>query len=277
MLSNVSISVWTARKFDKGLSENTDTSTGAEEGTCRVTKGLCPKDKIEPVNKAAARVRKEHYKYTLPWMDDGPRILPSEVYFDYTRAIQKERLKFEQAVDSFCNLYPLLKAEAPVRMQGSYRLEDWPVDIHSKFRCKPTLLPIPDHQSDDWRVSLPDEEMKDLRDQFRQEGQEVLAAAQQEVWRRMLTVVKSYAETMSDKDKVFRDTKIENIRAVCEIAPRLNVLGDPELDRLVDGINQELVNVSPQALRDSSSIRNDKANKAEQIMKDIEAKMAGAF
>ena len=242
-----------------------------------MTKGLCPKEKIEPIWKVRTQMRKEHYKYTLPWMDDGPRILSADCYFEYTRKMQKLKSEFNQVVDSFCNLYPLLRAEAPQRMKSSFKHEDWPDDIRSKFGCKVNIIPIPDHQNDDWRVALPEEEMNELRDQFQREGQEVLAAAQKDVWKRMLVVVKAYAETMSDKDKVFRDTKTENIKAVCDMAPRLNVLGDPEVNRLVGEINKELINVSPQALRDSSSIRNDKAVKAQEIMKDIEAKMAGAF
>jgi hypothetical protein len=56
--------------------------------------------------------------------------------------------------------------------------------------------------------------------------------------------------------------------------PRLNVTGDPELDRLTAEVRASLL-VDPAELRQSESVRNDTATKAARIAAQMSAYMSG--
>ena len=59
-----------------------------------------------------------------------------------------------------------------------------------------------------------------------------------------------------------------------DVLPKLNVTGDPELERLAAQVRASLL-VDPQELRKSESIRNETAKNASAIAQRMAAYMAG--
>jgi hypothetical protein len=71
-----------------------------------------------------------------------------------------------------------------------------------------------------------------------------------------------------------RDSVVTNVVKFVEILPKLNVTGDPELERLAAEVRTSLV-VDPQELRKSESVRADTARAAAAIADHVAGYMAG--
>jgi hypothetical protein len=83
MLAAVHISIWTAIKHDRKVSRDVADQNGAHQGAGRYNKQLLRgADKLDELRTLAGQIRQYFYKITLPWSDEGFRLLPSNFYFD---------------------------------------------------------------------------------------------------------------------------------------------------------------------------------------------------
>jgi hypothetical protein len=76
MLCSLSISVWSARKHDPDASEEIAARHGAQSDAGRYHKMLLPKAALAKIQKIVSEARQEHCFMTLPWDDNGYRVLP---------------------------------------------------------------------------------------------------------------------------------------------------------------------------------------------------------
>ena len=106
MLAQLSISQWTARKTDKRASAEILSRNDATRDSGRFNKSLVAKHALEGIASVAAAARAAHVEMSLPWMQDGTRILPVDAFNRYTETMQKLRNEFEHAVSDFCDSYP---------------------------------------------------------------------------------------------------------------------------------------------------------------------------
>jgi hypothetical protein len=80
MLVAVHISVWTATKHDKDVSRKVADQHGAHESAGRYNKKLLQQAaKLDALRTLAGQIRTHVYKITLPWSDEGYRILREPV------------------------------------------------------------------------------------------------------------------------------------------------------------------------------------------------------
>ena len=83
MLAAVHISIWTAVKHDRKVSRDVADQHGAHQGAGRYNKQLLRgADKLDELRTLAGQIRQHFYKITLPWSDEGFRLLPANFYFD---------------------------------------------------------------------------------------------------------------------------------------------------------------------------------------------------
>jgi hypothetical protein len=61
-------------------------------------------------------------------------------------------------------------------------------------------------------------------------------------------------ERLDDGDKVFRNTLITNLRELCVQIPKLNVMGDETILRLV-GQAEKIANLEPDQIRADDTVR----------------------
>src|ERR1017187_4195336 len=79
MLAAVHISIWTAVKHDRKISRDVASQHGAHQGAGRYNKQLLRgADKLDELRTLAGQVRQYFYQITLPWSDEGFRLLPSD-------------------------------------------------------------------------------------------------------------------------------------------------------------------------------------------------------
>jgi len=265
MLVYLNISFWTARKYDKRISQEIEDQYNADDAG-RYNKILIAKEYLSNIQKIISAARTFHYENTLPWSDQGGRLLPSANYFDYVKDIQSFKDDFEREVANFLKVYPSLKDEARQRLNGMFDEKDYPdvYTLETKFAIKSMILPVP--EADDFRVKITDDEVNSIKDAIAQQVQDSTEAAMNDLWQRLFKVVDHMVERLSDPDNKFKNTLIENITDLCDLLPKLNITADPELDEAVQEIKTKLTANDSQTLRDNDVARSNTAAEAQKIM-----------
>jgi hypothetical protein len=277
MLASLSISTWSARKHDPEASEEIAMRHGAQTDAGRYNKVLLPKKALADLQKIVSEAREAHYFVTLPWDDNGYRVLPGAVYMDHAARMRALADRFNCAVNQFCQQFADLVAQARTRLGGLFRDEDYPSldELRSKFSFATKVMPLPD--AGDFRVTLSDEEKARIKRQITLDVEASLQVGSRELWHRlyeavehMATRLKAYKVTDDGVEHPFRDTVVTNLVRLVDVLPKLNVTGDPELERLANQVRESLL-VDPRELRQSDSIRSETAKRASEIA----VKMAG--
>lgn len=272
LLVQLSISQWTARKYDKKATEQVASANNAAVQSGRYNKSLLPmNDFLANVHQKSTLIRKKYYANTLPWGIDGTQILPSANYLSFMTDFRKEKYEWQMVVNSFLSEYMRLKTHARVSLNTLYNEADYPLqdEVASKFDMDMSIMPVPDG---DFRVDVAEEELARITADVERRVVDASQNAMKEAWTRLHNRVQHMAEKLDDPKAVFRDTLVENTREICSVLSRLNFTDDPNLEAMRQEVEQSLTKHHPDALRNDPDLRRDKAAEAKAIM----AKM-GAF
>ncbi|HET6843505.1 MAG TPA: hypothetical protein VFK06_17770 [Candidatus Angelobacter sp.] len=296
----VSISLWSGYKYDREASEEIAEIHGAEKDAGRFNKRLLPRKDLEEITKIVGRARRDHEFMTLPWGDDGYRVLPSAAYMDHSRAMLSHAAEFNAAVSRLVTRFEtlvtnqsrlgtLLKVEdyPGMRQENDQLRLVYPEELRSKFTFETKVLPM--YDADDFRVAIGDEHRERIKRQITESIQASLRAGTRELWQRLYTVVSHMAARMSEhnaaedgkKPKLY-DSMITNIVEIVDVLPKLNIGGDTELDRMATEVRDALL-VDPKELRKSSTMRTETAKAAADIAQrmaaymGVPAEQTGAF
>lgn len=265
MLVTLSVSCWTGRVQDKKVSVEVEQSHGATDAG-RYNKLLVDKAHMDPLMQFAGKVRQYHYKMTLPWMDNGARLLPSALFMEYSAEIRKLTAEYERVVDAFINLYdPTLIQAARQRLGTMYDPDDYPpgADLRGKFCITTDIVPVPDGQ--DFRVDVGDAERTRISRQISEGVAERQQRAELEAWNRCRLIVSTIQSRLSAPKPTIRESLIANASELVRLLPGLNVGGNPKLQDVCDAISLKLI-VNPDVLRNSFSARKRVAEAAGQIL-----------
>lgn len=267
MLVNLSVSQWTARKFDKSETQALARRHGTDKELARVNKSLLPfADSLAKVHTLTGAIRTEYYKRTLPWTQEGVQILKSDGYIDFTQWFNTARTEWLQAVDDFVMVYPALQADARLLLNSLYRDEDYPdpAQVRAKFNIDIGFQPVP--QAGDWRVDIGDDALETLRQQIEERVTASQGVAMQAAWQRVYDVVAKAHERLASPDAIFRDSLVDNAVELCRLLPSLNLTDDPQLEAMRYEIEGALCRHNPDTLRKAPDVRSEAAAKLKEIM-----------
>ncbi len=269
MLANLTIRAWTARKQDKKVTAEVEQQHGAKDAG-NFNKLLIDKNALQPLSQHSGRVRDFHYKMTLPWGDNGDRLLPSQAYMDYTNAMRTYRSENEALADDFAKQYPQLVADARSKLGSMYDPNDYPPidDIRQRFGIAIHFLPVPD--ANDFRVDVGAEAANEIKESITKAVTERQAEAIKECWSRLYEAVSKIGEVMSRDNPRIYDSLFTNTEDLVDLIPKLNITDDPKLNGVCQEIRNSLL-VDPDRLRRSGIKRREVAHAADDILVVIEA------
>lgn len=266
MLVKLSIAQWTARKYDKEISAKvaTDYQTSSDVG--RYNKVLIAEEAIKRIAQKATEARTYHYTNTLPWLDDGQRILPAANYMEYMQSMQRFRLDFETAVSEFVDSYSAYVDEARIRLNGMFKESDYPglSELAGKYSYDIAVLPMP--VSSDFRVDLGTAQTAAIREDIERRANQATEDAMKDLWNRLHETVSKMAEKLADEKGIFRDSLVGNAVELCSLLPRLNITGDSRLETMRQEVERKLCSASAQELRDNPTVRADVAKNASELL-----------
>jgi len=283
MLCSLSISMWSARKHDPDASEEIAMQHGAQADAGRYHKILLPKEALGEIQKIVSEARQEHYFITLPWDDNGYRVLPAPAYLDHAGKMRTLAQRFNPAADALARQFGSLVEQARSRLGGLFRASDYPTpsELRAKFSFETKVMPLPD--AGDFRVTLGDEEKTRIKRQITAAVEASLQVGSRELWHRLYDAVQHMAERLSayrvtdeGVEHSFRDTVVTNLKKLVDVLPKLNITNDPELERLGSQVRASLL-VDPKELRLSECVRAETAKAAAEIAQRMAGYMSGYF
>jgi hypothetical protein len=289
LLATLSMSAWSAKKHDKKISREVAADHGATEKVGRYNKNLMPFEaaSYQLCHDLRSQARAFFNNETMPWLDqDGTRIVASTNFLNLSNAMRERRNAIENADRAFFDEAPRLFDFAKQHLNGMWRAEDYPSGkkLEKKFSFSLKFFPMPD--ATDFRVEELTEEVKQQAAADIQQG---IESAIGDLWQRLDQVVAHMGSRLANKKTcecrackgrefrtdTFNDTLVENVREVCEIIPRLNFTADPKLEEYRQQVVAGLAAFEPQQLRDSETLRETIAARAEQIQREMAIFMPG--
>lgn len=273
MLAGLSLTSWSARKLDRKATERFNREQNASADAGRYNKLLIAEQHLKSLTQTDSAIRAEHYRLTLPWSDDGLRILPAKAFFEYRQKMSDFRVEREKVVAEFISAYPSLVADARHRLNGLFNPADYPEAdrIQARFTFNVKFTPLP--TGEDFRVTLGDEELSRIREEIDRNTREALSAGMRDAWNRLYEAVRHAAERLGDPKAIFRDSLIGNIRDLVGLLPALNVTDDPNLETLRREVERTLAQVAPDDCRQSPLLREKTAQIARNLTADIQQAM----
>lgn len=283
MLVSLEICTWTARKADKEVSDKVADENEASRDAGRYWKALVAKDAISKIRTIAGAARNTHYEFTLPWAQDGARILPATMYWKYEETMRGFRDQFEEAVREFLTNYEQYVQAARFRLKKLFKEGDYPSsrEIASKFSFQRIITPLPD--ASDFRVDLSKGEVDRIKKEIEGRMQDTLQDAVRDVWDRLHRTLAHIADRLDaykvEDGKVrnpFRDSLVTNLNELVDLLPKLNLTGDAKLSELTKQVSEKLTGFEAQDLRDDEKLRRQVARDTKSILDNMAGYMAAA-
>lgn len=217
-----------------------------------------------------------HTKATLPYGDDGKRLLPNASYFDYTTKMQGFISQLDNLkVQIIANWDGMVLADIMARNSRLMglgkapvaKLDDYPTASHMEARLYVDWFPTPISTSGDFRFQLP----QDMLDRVDRQITEMLEDAGRDLYVRMLKPVTAFVDKLNsykgDKGQRWHDSFIDNLNALTTELPQLNVNSDPVVDQLLKQIDQIITpyKFAPDALKEDEQARAAVKARMEQL------------
>lgn len=251
-------------------------------------KQLLEKDAMKALSRIAGFARNEHYDLTLPWSQDGIRILSSRGYAHYMERMQDHRKQFEEAKPIFVELFPQFIAQRAVSLGSMFNPADYPEasKIADMIGFDLKVFPLP--TASDFRADLDPAQVKAIQDDIEAQTNAAIDSTVSFIFDKLAKLIGHMSESLKEytpsekladgretKPKnVFRNSLVENIREIVNLMPSLNITGNSKLDEITARIQADLCPHDAEDLRESDGIRQKTAAKADAILADISGFLA---
>ena len=278
MLVTLRRGIFSATKEDKAMTQEIASSHNTSTQDVKVIKALFDQKSYQPVQRIYNEIYIYHRENTLPWLDDGPRLITAACYLPYTQEIAAKTARLEAAALAFADDLDSIIDEARQRLNGAFKDSDYPSrdEVLRRTYASVRFRFIAD--TSDARIQIGDEERARLIVTAKAEAQEALALARTDLLERIKTVTAKMANTLRDytprqgdtrAQGTFKDTLVTNVRDLVNLLPALNLADDPDITRFADRLREDLCYAEPDDLRTDSLVRERIQRSAESILADM--------
>jgi hypothetical protein len=280
MVVSLHVSLWQGYRLDKETTRKVVHDANASDDAARVNKHLIPKVMLADVQSAAGALRNHFYEKTLPWKDNGDRLLTRKLYMSFMQEHEGLRRDFDQASKIFVTeRYPAARDQAAFRMGNLFKDGDYPHqdELMNKFRVSLDIDAVT--TAGDFRCQVEDSE--EVKERIEKAMQERISKAMSDVWQRLADMIGSLAERLNgDEGGVIRKSTLNNLHEIVEILPGLNIADCPHLEKVRQDIEATLLGYEAKDLAlGKVETRKQVGSEAARIMSDMESYMKafGAF
>lgn len=292
---------------DKKTTSDVKNEKGLGDSAGKWVTDLWPGGALDAIKTKQTEARAYHDKVTFPFgvrpdsdeagegkatAINGVGILPAVLIVEYTDTMRRFCSEYQRLADDFLTNPRQWVDWAIGAHNGTFNPKNYPGCSRSadgkiefdeaafrkvmgkKFYMRSEPLPIPHAEQFTAQVAAmigADAESVNLR------VQDAGIEAQRELMRRLIGPVKAMAAKLAEEPKpgkdspIFRDTLVENIREIADLAPKLNLAGDPQIDAFSKELLVELAAIEPDSLRKSQGNRLAVAQRADEIAKRMES------
>jgi hypothetical protein len=268
------------RKFDREATHKIATDNGADlDEAGRFNKILITRTALGAINKIASSAYQHHIANTLPWDDQGARLLPSQHYFEYTSAQRDYKQRYDAEVAKFVAAYPTYIEEAKARLMLMFLLSDYPAPetIADSFSMDVKIRPLPN--VDDIRAGLPESEIERIKAELQSDLTAVVKAATVDLWTRLYESLKAMRDNLKEfaenEDKRFYRAWTTNVRDIATLIHKLNFENDQDLEDARTKTLALLDRYDTEAMKEDESVALEASIDADDILSDMIAYIGG--
>ena len=255
MLVSLRITAWSGRLYDRQASNHVAVHHDAAASAGRYNKRLLLKAAFAALTATMSATRTAHYENSLPWDDQGSRLLTVANYERYTELMDGFRERMVRKRARFVEDYDANIDQARLDLGKLFRIEDYPSKeaLQGRFAIRYRIAAVQD--AEQFMAKLATDDIDRVKRDIESHIEERLHDAVADLYRRLGEAVERVSERLQEDDNgkplVFRDSMIENIRDLVDVVPRLNIFGDDALARLCEQVKDRIAGVDPDTLRPS--------------------------
>jgi len=269
VLVSAEVSVWSATKQDRIISNEVTTAKKADHSAGRYVKNLLADD---PTHKQLLNYRQTVYNWlrraTYDW-NGALRLLPVINLPKFKTEFHQHEKSYFALRDEFLQKYPQIVSNMAFKQGEMFDRTEYPTvdQIKDKFRIRLYVSEVPSH---DYRCDISNDLAEDLKLTFeKQINDEIVPQVMSEIAGQFAEVMQSIShccgydeigtsfdgEVKTKKRKIYEGT-IEKARALCETFRGFNLTNDEEMSEASESLKNVLDGVSADDLRESDAVRD---------------------
>jgi hypothetical protein len=268
VLVNAEVSVWSATKQDRVISNEVTTAKKADHSAGRYVKNLLADD---PTHKQLLNYRQTVYNWlrrsTYDW-NGSLRLLPVVNLPKFKTEFQHHEKSYFALRDAFLAKYPQIVSNMAFKQGDMFDRSEYPsVDqIKDKFRIRLYVAEVP---QSDFRCSIAQDLAEDLKITYqKQVNDEIVPQVMSDIANQFMEVMESIShccgvdeissstdgEVKTKKRKIY-ETTVDKAKDLCETFRSFNLTNDEELAKASVSLEKVLGGVSAEDIRESDAVR----------------------
>jgi hypothetical protein len=268
--------------LDKKVSAEVDSAKNTKVSTVNVNKNLMAGTGVlDSILKYASGARTWHLAQTLPWSDNGLRLLPMSNFLTYKENLATLEKNYTALVDKFVIAYPNLVSAAAFQLGDLFDREEYPdvEKVARKFKFGVNYMPVP--MAGDFRIDINEEAKSEIVASCEKAYADRLNNAMKDAWDRLHKVLlrmsdrlgvdvvdsdvpESHGQVM--KPRVFKDTMLEEATELVDLLAHFNVARDPMMEEARKDLAVAIMNHDSTDLRQNMIAREAVKNKVDAIL-----------
>ena len=278
MLVELSISSWTARKLDKKVSNEVDIAKNTKVSAVNVNKNLMAGTGVlDKIIKYAANARAWHIAQTLPWSDNGSRLLPMSNFMAYKEQLNVLEDNYTALVDKFVEAYPNLVTAAAFQLGDLFNRDEYPdaLTLRKRFKFGISFFPVPN--AGDFRVDINEEAKADIIANCNNAYNHRLENAMKDAWGRLHECLTRMSDRLATdvvvedgiathSFRVFRDSLLENAVELVDMLKHLNITQNADMESARMQLKLAISKYGLEELRGSMVARHAVKNEVDAIL-----------
>jgi len=266
VLVSVDISVWSATKQDRGISDEVTTAKNADKSAGRYVKNLLAN---HPKHKAVVNYRQTIYNWlqrrTYKW-NQSQQLLPSVDVPKFKQEYHEHEIAFHALVDSLTTDYDSIVSDMAFKQGTMFNRTDYPTaeQVHAKFSLNLYVSEVP---MNDFRCGIAQDIADDLFTTYTKQSHGIIDSIAQEQSERLVEVMESIShccgvdeseingELRTKRRKIYEGT-IQKARDYIESFKRFNLKNDSGLEQARLSLEKVLDGVKAEDIRDSDAVRH---------------------
>jgi hypothetical protein len=268
VLVNAEVSVWSATKQDRVISNEVTTAKKADHSAGRYVKNLLADD---PTHKQLLNYRQTVYNWlrrsTYDW-NGSLRLLPVVNLPKFKTEFQHHEKSYFALRDAFLAKYPQIVSNMAFKQGDMFDRSEYPsVDqIKDKFRIRLYVAEVP---QSDFRCSIAQDLAEDLKITYqKQVNDEIVPQVMADIANQFMEVMESIShccgvdeissstdgEVKTKKRKIY-ETTVDKAKDLCSTFRSFNLTNDEELAKASVSLEKVLGNISAEDIRESDAVR----------------------
>lgn len=255
---------------DREFTETISREKNLGKGAGKWDKCLYPPDALKPIKELDGQIRRFHDSFTVPF-DKGIGILPASLIEDYGERMRGYCDMRDQLVQiHYVQKYDEFVEWAREKHNGTFNPALYPgaQAMLEKFYIKTQPIPVPNSTHFESTVASL---LGTDTDSIDQRVRDAEVEGQKEVMRRLIEPIKRVLDTCTKDNPVIRKNSnmLSSIKEISELAPKLNLAGDPDIDAFAAELKQfEMFDLDE--LKENKGSREEAAKRAAELMKRME-------